>query len=139
MGGSVCVAGGVEKPVKFLIDSGASTSLFCVSGYEGLVSEHSAKVKGIGGDQEVGSPVECDIKFDALTKIFHHVMKPVIIKGESELVILGRDFLTQFGTTNFDWNDDKIQIGEDWIYCFENNTKSSPRYRVGDVEKDVGD
>ena len=125
--------------MKFLIDSGASTSLFCVRGYEGLVSKHSAKVKGIGGDQEVGSPVECDIKFDALTKIFPHVMKPVIIKGESELVILGRDFLTQFGTTNFDWNDDKIQIGEDWIYCFENNAKSSPRYRVGDVEKDVGD
>ena len=30
----MCVAGGVEKPVKFLIDSGASTSLFCVSGYD---------------------------------------------------------------------------------------------------------
>ena len=102
--------------MKFLIDSGASTSLFCVNGDEGQIIGHSAlKVKGIGGEQEVGSPVECDIKFDALTKVFNHTMKPVIIKGESELVILGRDFLTQFGTTNFDWNDDRIQIGQDWI------------------------
>ena len=125
--------------MKFLIDSGASTSLFCVSGNEGQIIGHSTvKVKGIGGEQEVGSPVECDIKFDALTKLFNHTMKPVIIKGESELVILGRDFLTQFGTTNFDWNDDKIQIGQDWIYCFENNVESSPRYRVGDVGEDVG-
>ena len=125
--------------MKFLIDSGASTSLFCVSGNEGQIIGHSTvKVKGIGGEQEVGSPVECDIKFDALTKLFNHTMKPVIIKGESELVILGRDFLTQFGTTNFDWNDDKIQIGQDWIYCFDNNVESSPRYRVGDVEEDVG-
>ena len=37
-------------------------------------------------------------------------------------MILGRDFLKQYGTTEFDWENQKVRIGKEWIFIvFENH------------------
>ena len=74
-------------------------------------------VTGIGGRQVTGCPIPCEIMFDSDEKNTYKVpIKPMELKNTKDLVILGRDFLSLFDVTVFDWGQKRIKLGETWIY-----------------------
>ena len=81
------------------------------------------KVYGIGGTGFAGEAVECDILISSSWETRHRI-KPMLIPDKENLVILGRDFLKQFGTTEFDWINQKVRIGADWIFMVSDNVEN---------------
>ena len=105
----------VEKDVDILFDSGAGISVMSEELFPEVVSTKSHKVHGIGGVEYAGEPVECKILISSSWET-KHMIKPMPIPDRKNLLILGRDFLQHFGTTEFDWTNQKVRIGEDWIF-----------------------
>ena len=105
----------MEKDVDILFDSGAGISVMSEELFPELVSNKSHKVYGIGGVEYAGEPVECKILISSTWET-KHVIKPMPIPDRKNLLILGRDFLQHFGTTEFDWTNQKVRIGKDWIF-----------------------
>ena len=68
--------------------------------FPSLGSRKSHKVSGIG-QQYAGDPVNCDILI-SFTWATQQAVKPLSIPDRKNLLILGRDFLKQYGTTEFD-------------------------------------
>ena len=102
--------------MSFLFDSGAKISLFI--GEPELIPKvtNGPKVRGVGGDQLIGQPKECSIKFDCLPgKWYHHHIHPTTISGEQSLVLLGTDFLAKFNKTLIDWKKKRISLGNSWV------------------------
>ena len=74
-------------------------------------------VKGVGGPQAMGKPLECSFTLNCTPeKTFLHTIKPSKIPGEPRLVLLGTDFLTKFDLTLFDWKNQRILMGDTWVY-----------------------
>ena len=119
--------------VNILLDSGASTSVMSVAGInakESLSGKTTSVVKGIGGSSRTGSAMNCIITFNVIPdKVFNCLLKPMAIEGESNLVILGRDFMSQLGVTQFDWINNSIMLGLDWVYTLSEETSD---YNVSD-------
>ena len=105
----------MEKDVDILFDSGAGISVMSEELFPELVSNKSHKVYGIGGVEYAGEPIECKILISSTWET-KHVIKPMPIPDRKNLLILGRDFLQHFGTTEFDWTNQKVRIGKDWIF-----------------------
>ena len=113
----------VEKDVDILFDSGAGISVMSKELFPELVSTKSHKVYGIGGVEYAGEPVECRILISSTWET-KHLVKPMPIPDRENLLILGRDFLQHFGTTEFDWTNQRVRIGEDWVFMVsEDHTK----------------
>ena len=72
-------------------------------------------VKGIGGSQIAGEPVEGTIRFKCGWS-YAHPLKPMKFHGTNNQVILGRDFMQIFDETLFDWINGRIKIGSDWVW-----------------------
>ena len=70
---------------------------------------------GIGGVEYAGDPLMCKICIGSTFETAHSV-KPMPIPGKTNLLILGRDFLENFKTTEFDWANQKVRIGSEWIF-----------------------
>ena len=66
-----------------------------------LNNDNGTKIFGIGGVQISGEAVECIISISSTWKTTHK-LKPMEIPGNNALIILGRDFLKKFGSTEFD-------------------------------------
>ena len=111
--------GGVDYPVTFLFDSGATVSLTSVDGTwsEGLPENKDSRVNGVGGKQAVGQAQTCSFVLDCLPKkVFQHPLKPTKIPGEPALVLLGTDFLSKFDEFRIDWANHRMKLGTDWVY-----------------------
>ena len=109
-----------SKEVSILFDSGAGTSVMSSELFPELNQSNGTKVHGIGGVQASGEAVDCEISISSTWKTMHE-LKPMTIPGKKELVILGRDFPKEFGKTEFDWNNERMNIGEDWIFMVSEN------------------
>ena len=102
-------------------------------------------IRGVGGPQKSGKPVECSVRFDSLPeKTFSCAVRPTSIKGEFKFVLLGKDFMSRFNLTEFDWLNNRVKLGDDWVYCLDQNYRGSsnvfhikPDYKFGDVLSDT--
>ena len=104
--------------------------------------------RGVGGSQSSGKPMSCSIRFGSLPgKAFPCAVRPISIKGESKFVLLGKDFMSRFKLTEFDWANNRVRLGDDWVYCMDteyeqsgptgNNVfKVNPIYKIGDSLSD---
>ena len=117
----------MANEVSIIFDSGASTSVMSIELFPNHCSATGSVVHGVGGSQKVCEPLECDIAISS-TWSATHLLKPMFIPGNSALVILGRDFLAKHGKTEFDWINNRVKIGEDWVFMVSE-----------DHEKDVED
>ena len=80
-------------------------------------------LKGVGGPQQSGQPLECVISFNSLPgKEFSCDICPVHIKGENNFLILGKDFMSKFDCTVFDWKHNKVKLGGNWVYLNSTNS-----------------
>ena len=105
--------------MDFLLDSGAKTSIMSVDDKDILafVDGSGGCVRGVGGKQTMGKPVSCSFTLDCNpSKVFQHMIKPTKIPGEPHLVLLGTDFLAKFDMTLFDWENDRVLMGDTWVY-----------------------
>ena len=59
-------------------------------------------------------------------KVFQHHIKPTTIPGEPALVLLGTDFLSKFDEFCVDWTNNRIKLGDDWVYLTNTVPESSP-------------
>ena len=57
-------------------------------------------VNGIGGKQETFSGVDCNISLNDSTWMKQHTVKPAVIPGQQNLILLKRDFMEQFESGN---------------------------------------
>ena len=132
MSGFISFGDNCEIPVQFLLDTGASTSLFSIDSYN-MEFVPSGNVMGVGGNQPIGKAIPCQIKFDTFS--FSHSVKPVLLKGEKKLVILGRDFLSKFGLTTFDWANSKVTLGDELAYFLGDISERINPSRVGKLSE----
>ena len=126
-----------EFEVDFLLDSGAKTSIMSVDDKDimAFIDGSGGSIKGVGGKQAIGKPMECSFSLNcAPTKIFQHSIKPSKIPGEPRLVLLGTDFLAKFDMTVFDWENDRVLMGDTWVYYAN---ISSAEERVFDISADL--
>ena len=104
--------------VDLLLDSGANTSVCSISSFVPSEKGKKSLIKGVGGTVQAGSPVCGIVRFNALHgKEFTCDMKPITLPGEKNLVILGRDFMSKFGNTEFDWDNRRVKLGDDWVFA----------------------
>lgn len=110
--------------MEFLLDSGADVSIMsgklCPPESQREIDRGSTTLNGIGGKQKAGSPVTCDICFDSGWK-GHHDLKPTEL-SKPNLVILGRDFMGKYGDTVFNWSNDRVKLGDEWVMTAEAET-----------------
>lgn len=94
--------------------------------------EHSGRVvKGVGGSQAIGKEMECSFVLNCIPeRTFSHAIKPSIIPGEPSLVLLGTDFLSKFNLTVFDWENNKVLIGDTWVYYSTAEAGTSPHLDI---------
>ena len=75
----------------------------------------STAVQGIGGSQKTKEFIQCEINLDCGWRGIHNI-KPTRLPSSPHLVILGQDVLSKYGNTEFNWQEGKIRVGEDWIF-----------------------
>ena len=93
-----------------LIDNGADISVIATN--KSLLDRNACKtVSGIGGNQLIGPKKKFCIRFTCnQNREYDAWLSPTVLDSNQELVILGRDFLNQFDSTEFDWR--KSQVNE---------------------------
>lgn len=91
------------------------------------------QVKGVGGPQAIGKPMECSFVLDcAPEKTFHHPIKPSKIPGEPRLVLLGTDFLAKFNLTVFDWENKRVLMGDTWVFFADAQGGNETKFDVSE-------
>ena len=108
---------GLEQRVSVLFDSGASISVMSDTIFPQIVErlKDSTVVQGIGGSQKTKEVIRCEINLDCGWRGVHNV-KPTRLPSSPHLVILGQDVLSEYGNTEFNWQEGKIRVGDDWIF-----------------------
>ena len=106
-----------------MFDSGAGISVISQELFPKLqAGERPHKIMGIGGSQWAGDPIKCKITLSSNWTAVHE-FKPLLIPGKQNLVILGRDFLEGHGSTEFDWINKRVRIGENWVFMVSDQTE----------------
>ena len=96
------------------MDSGADISILNVGGDFACLNTDGVDIRGIGGSQSTGLPMNGLVTFASLPdKTFDCSVNPTVIPGESNLLILGKNFLSQFDFTVFDWANNSVKLGND--------------------------
>ena len=118
----------MDYQVKILLDTGASTSVFGIKSY--LASHRDAlqngddSVVGVGGKQVIGLKVPCSVSFkNRPEENFKHSMHPMGMDRKENLVILGRDFLSKFHETKFDWEQKNVSLGPYLIWEIDSDVQ----------------
>ena len=57
-----------------------------------------------------------ELKFTVGNQVMTHKCFVIDPKQKRSVMILGRDFQRKFGRTVFDWENNRIQLGENWFY-----------------------
>ena len=69
-------------------------------------------MQGIGGRQLIGPKKQYNIRFSSdKSQIYKVWLHKTNLSTNQEMVILGRDFLNQFSSTEFDWKNSKVRLG----------------------------
>ena len=110
--------------MTFLIDSGADISVITTN--KSLLDRNTCKtVSGIGGNQLIGPKKKFYIRFTCnQNREYDAWLSPTVLDSNQELVILGRDFLNQFDSTEFDWRKSKVRLGNTWLFYMDVKEKS---------------
>ena len=110
--------------MTFLIDSGADISVIATN--KSLLDRNACKtVSGIGGNQLIGPKKKFCIRFACnQNREYDAWLSPTVLDSNQELVILGRDFLNQFDSTEFDWCKSKVRLGNTWLFYMDAEEKS---------------
>ena len=81
--------------------------------------------------------IECKFSFGCNpSKTVNHSFKPSKIPGESAFVLLGLDFLAQFDSTIFDWKNNRMKVGNDWVYFANEGNEGEPKQKL-DISKQL--
>ena len=107
---------GEKEKVDILMDSGASISVMSDRLFPSKVAQlnPASMVRGIGGAHMAKEELTCEINMDCGWK-GQHPIRPMPLQNP-RLVILGRDFLSRYGNTEFDWKGKRVRLGEEWIF-----------------------
>ena len=104
---------------EFLLDSGADISIASFPEFQSKndIMDNGKIVRGIGGGQVIGPKKNYQIRFSCdHSKIYNIQLSESKLPSKKNFIILGRDFLSQFGSTEFGWEESKIRLGESWIF-----------------------
>ena len=121
-----------EDGVEFLLDSGSSMSVISADLCESVnFTQNGKSVLGVGGSQEVGEPVPCYFKLGSY-EFADYPLRPIDLPSKRKTVILGRDFMSQFKTTQFDWANNRIRLDKEWIFLMDEPEKRKNKsYTMG--------
>ena len=89
-------------------------------------------VNGIGGRQATRPAIRCKILFNDMRLVAEHDVRPTSIPGQSRLLLLGQDFMESFGLTQFDWDNNRVKLGEDWIFLSQDQEEKLKPCRYGE-------
>ena len=106
-----------NTPMKMILDSGAGPSILDIGtvrelGLENSIRRRVGTVYGVGQNPVhlMGNiTLEIDIGDD---QIVRHSFG--VLQDPNKTCILGRDLLRKFGSTEFDWNTQRIRLGSVW-------------------------
>ena len=106
-----------------LVDSGAEISIIAIKVCPMEAADQVKSVSGIGGAEKVSPKTEYKIRFECDTEkeysVWLHATKLV---RDRDLIILGWDFLNQFGKTTFDCKNGKICLGVTWLFLVDTHS-----------------
>ena len=103
--------------MDFLIDSGADVSLISLGQDTVRTENFCTSVQGIGGRQLIGPKNQYSVRFSCdKAKVYKVWLRETTLSNNKVMVILGRDFLSQFKKTEFDWENSCVRLGENWIF-----------------------
>ena len=110
--------------MDFLIDSGADISLIslgrCIE-----MDKAGNSVQGIGGQQPIGPKTWYDIRFSCdRARVYKISLRETYLAKDKVMIILGRDFLSQFSNTEFDWKNSRVRLGDHWIFLADSRIPS---------------
>lgn len=136
---------GTDYEVKILLDTGASTSVF---GVKRFLASHPDSLKsgidsvvGVGGRQAIGQRIPCTVIFKSKPEeTFDHLLHPMELGRDEDLVILGRDFMEQFHVTQFDWDQKRVNLGPHLIWEITKDVVEQRKdlsVKIGKQGKDV--
>ena len=104
--------------VAALLDSGASMSVIDERSVLGAKLGNKVKytndldsVSGVGGKAMVLGNLSVDVDVGDGQKVNHSLK---VLGGVETVIILGRDFLSRFPSTEFDWQGGRIRLGNVW-------------------------
>ncbi len=89
-------------------------------------------VKGVGGTQKAGKPIDCTISFKSGWS-FDHPLKPMDLCDSPNLVLLGSDFMGLFDETLFDWVNGRVRIGTDWVWLADSKSDVQCKYDLANI------
>ena len=93
------------QDIIIIIDSGSNISVISEELVERAKGTSTQKgdtiVKGIGGPQVAGSPVNCKVHFKSEWD-YTYPLRPMKLLEHSNMVLLGADFMSLFDETMFD-------------------------------------
>ena len=118
------------------MDSGADISVLSLGCLDKSKISTNGVVAGIGGKQSVGEAITYKLRFLCSTEKGYEVaLKHVNL--QTDMIILGRDFLSKFGATTFDWKNHRIQLGDEegWIYLTQEASQKTPQ--IWNINKDL--
>ena len=123
------------QPVNFIIDSGADISIVALKNIQTPVGNLNC-VRGIGGSQSIGPKINYTIRFSCNpNKLYHVDLCEANLNRNEDLVILGKDFLSQFNSTEFDWRNQKIRLGDTWHFSWKGKRKSGILIQIYQIIK----
>ena len=93
-------------------DSGASTSVMSDKLFPefNFNKGQQTLIKGVGGSQVAGEAVLREISLESGWSCKHQ-LKPIHFPEKPRTVLLGRDFMSQYGDTVFDWENGRVRNG----------------------------
>ena len=98
---------------EFLIDSGADLSIVSFVDCQDKSKDCGTTVRVIGGSQSIGPKKKYQIRFSCdKDKVYDVELNHATLPSKGNFIILGRDFLSQFGSTELKWDQAKIRLGE---------------------------
>ena len=89
-------------------------------------------IKGVGGSQVAGEAVLCEISLESGWSCKHQ-LKPIHFPEKPRTVLLGRDFMSQYGDTVFDWENGRVKLGEEWVMLTTVEEPVEKRYKINDT------
>ena len=104
--------------VAALLDSGASMSVIDEHSVRNVNLGHKIEytneldsVSGVGGKALVIGTISVHVDVGDGQRVRHSLK---VLSGVETIVILGRDFLSRFPSTEFDWQGGRIRLGSKW-------------------------
>jgi hypothetical protein len=122
--------------VPILFDSGADVSVISLECIDTSNIRTNSYIAGIGGKQTVGEAADYKIRFSCDLGTLYNVQLRHL-KLQSDMIILGRDFLSTFNVTTFDWKNHRIQLGDvKWIYLSQHVQQDPPQPTIN-ISRDL--